>query len=168
MKRLTSVFITLALALTLGSIVQAAPMRHRMARRAVVDRDSFSVARSHLILAPHPRAWWIAHYPHTRFVLFAGGYYYWWGGYWFPAYGYDPAYSVYPYGEPIYGYNNYALGQVITNVQVALRSQGFYRGSIDGLVGPQTRAALRQYQRTHGLVVTGAIDQPTLATLGLA
>jgi peptidoglycan hydrolase-like protein with peptidoglycan-binding domain len=51
---------------------------------------------------------------------------------------------------------------------VALRTQGYYHGAIDGLIGPQTRAALAQYQRSHGLVVTAAIDQPTLATLGLA
>ena len=48
------------------------------------------------------------------------------------------------------------------------RDQGYYRGSVDGLIGPQTRGALASYQRDHGLVVTSAIDEPTLATLGLA
>jgi len=53
-------------------------------------------------------------------------------------------------------------------VQVALRDQGYYAGAIDGLVGPQTRAALAAFQRDHGLVVTAAVDEPTLVTLGLA
>jgi len=57
---------------------------------------------------------------------------------------------------------------VLENVQVALRDQGYYAGAIDGLVGPQTRAALAAFQRDHGLVVTAAVDEPTLVTLGLA
>ncbi|MGH8093200.1 MAG: peptidoglycan-binding protein [Chthoniobacterales bacterium] len=172
MKRLISGLLPLALALALTQAAAANPPRRGPARQVerhnFVDRNSFAAANRHFVRAPHGRAWWVAHYPHTRFVLFGGGYYFWWGGYWYPAYGYDSYYSTYPYDSPIYGYNNYAPGQVIENVQVALRDQGYYRGPIDGLVGPQTRAALVNYQRSHGLVVTAAIDQPTLVTLGLA
>ena len=75
-------------------------------------------------------------------MLFGGGYYYWNLGYWYPAYGYSPFYNNYTYSEPIYGYNNLAPGQVLQNVQLALRDQGYYSGAIDGLIGPQTRAAL--------------------------
>jgi hypothetical protein len=131
------------------------------------DRNSFSVARSHVIRTPHHRNWWRSHY-NTTFILFGGGYYYWWNNYWYPAYGYSPYYNNYIYSEPIYGYNNLAPGQVIENVQIALRDAGYYPGAIDGLVGPQTRAALAAYQRDHGLVVTEAVDEPTLVTLGLA
>jgi len=131
-------------------------------------RNSFAVAKSRVIVVRHDRVWWVNRFPNTRFVLFGGGYYYWNGGYWYPAYGYSPIYSSYAYNEPIYGYNNLAPGQVIYNVQAALRDQGYYRGSIDGLVGPGTRGALASYQRDHGLVVTEAIDEPTLVTLGLA
>ena len=84
------------------------------------------------------------------------------------AYGYSPIYNSYTYSEPIYGYSNLEPGQVIENVQVALRNQGYYPGSIDGLVGTQTRSALAAYQHDHGLVITSAIDEPTLVTLGLA
>ena len=132
------------------------------------NRNSFAVAKSNVIAVRHDRVWWVNRFPNTTFVLFGGGYYYWWGGYWYPAYGYSPIYSTYAYNEPIYGYNNLAPGQVIENVQVALRDQGYYRGSVDGLIGPQTRGALATDQRDHGLVVTSAIDEPTLATLGLA
>jgi hypothetical protein len=131
------------------------------------NRNSFTVARSNVIRVSHDRNWWRSRF-NTTFVLFGGGYYYWWDGYWYPAYGYSPYYNNYAYGEPIYGYNNLAPGQVIENVQLALRDQGYYPGAIDGLVGPQTRAALAAYQRDQGLVITQAVDEPTLVTLGLA
>jgi hypothetical protein len=131
-----------------------------------IHRNSFSVARSRVIRVPHDRHWWHRHF-NTTFVLFGGGYYYWWDGWWYPAYGYSPYYNNYIYSEPIYGYNNLEPGQVIANVQIALRDQGYYPGAIDGLMGPQTRSALAAYQRDHGLIVTAAVDQPTLVTLGL-
>ncbi len=130
------------------------------------DRNSFNVARSHVVRTPRNRNWWHSHY-NTTFILFGGGYYYWWNNYWYPAYGYSPYYNTYLYSEPIYGYDNLAPGQVIENVQLALRDQGYYSGPIDGLIGPQTRAALGDYQQDQGLVVTEAVDEPTLATLGL-
>jgi len=132
-----------------------------------INRNSFSVARTRMIRVPHDRNWWHSHF-NTTFVLFGGGYYYWWDGWWYPAYGYSPYYNNYIYSEPIYGYNNLAPGQVVANVQIQLRDQGYYPGAIDGIMGVQTRAALAAYQRDHGLIVTEAIDQPTLVTLGLA
>ena len=116
----------------------------------------------------HDRSWWRHHHGNTRFVIFGGGYYFWNNGYWYPAYGYDPAYSTYVYDEPIYGYNNYEPGQVISNVQIQLRREGYYYGEVDGLIGPMTRDALARYQADHGLYVTRAIDEPTLEALGLA
>ena len=131
------------------------------------NRNSYYVARRYVVRTPHDRAWWRAHY-NTTYVFFGGGYYYWWNNYWYPAYGYSPIYNSYVYNEPIYGYNDLAPGQVIENVQLALRDQGYYPGAIDGLIGWQTRAALAAYQRDHGLIVTSAVDEPTLVTLGLA
>jgi hypothetical protein len=132
-----------------------------------VDRNSFTVARSRAVHGHHNRNWWRSHY-NTRFVLFGGGYYYWNLGYWYPAFGYSPFYNNYAYSEPIYGYNNLAPGQVIQNVQLALRDQGYYPGAIDGLIGSQTRAALSAFQRDRGLIITSAVDEPTLVALGLA
>ncbi len=131
------------------------------------NRNSFSVARTRVVRGRHDRGWWRNHF-NTTFVLFGGGYYYYDLGYWYPAYGYSPIYNNYAYSEPIYGYNNLAPGQVLENVQLALRDQGYYRGPIDGLIGPETRAALAAYQQDQGLVVTSAVDEPTLVTLGLA
>ena len=140
---------------------------NRSAPRRAFNRNSFVVARSRIIRVPHNRIWWRNHF-NTTFVLFGGGYYYWWDGWWYPAYGYSPIYNNYLYDEPIYAPNASAPDQVIENVQTALRDEGYYPGAIDGIVGVQTRAALAAYQRDHGLVVTEAIDEPTLVTLGLA
>lgn len=127
---------------------------------------TYEQARRNFSRDRHDRSWWRSRY--NRIVLFGGGYYYWNDGYWYPAYGYDPYYSTYAYDEPIYGYNDLAPGQVIANVQTALQEQGYYRDAVDGLIGPNTRAALSNYQRDHGLPVTAAIDGPTLQALGLA
>ena len=114
----------------------------------------------------HDRGWWRDHHSHIVFVL--GGWWYWNTGYWYPAWGYDP-YAWYPYDGPIYtGYANLTPDQVVVNVQIALRDQGYYAGAVDGAMGPQTRAALAAFQADNGLAVTSAVDQPTLQTLGVA
>jgi LysM repeat protein len=51
-------------------------------------------------------------------------------------------------------------------LQVALRAQGLYRGTIDAIAGPGTVAAVRKFQRTHGLRVTGIADARTRRALG--
>ena len=133
---------------------------------ASTNTFTYDQARRNFSRERHDRSWWRSRY--NRIVLFGGGYYYWNDGYWYPAYGYDPYYSTYAYDEPIYGYNDLAPGQVIANVQTALQEQGYYRDAVDGLIGPNTRAALSAYQRDHGLPITAAIDGPTLQSLGLA
>jgi hypothetical protein len=113
----------------------------------------------------HDRTWWRQHYP--RIVLFGGGYYYWDAGYWYPCWGYDPNYS-YDDDGPIYAYGNLLPDQVISNVQVELQQQGYYAGPINGSLDAATRAAIANYQRDRGLVVTATVDQPTVQSLGLA
>jgi hypothetical protein len=112
----------------------------------------------------HSRNWWRSH--HNRIVFVLGGWYFWNSGYWYPAWGYDPGYS-YPYDGPIYGYNDLAPDQVVVNVQAQLQRDGYYNGPVDGLLGPMTRQAIAAFQADHGLAVTSAVDEPTLATLGL-
>jgi hypothetical protein len=113
----------------------------------------------------HDRDWWRRHFPTIVFVL--GGYYYWDNGYWYPAWGYDPNYS-YDSDGPIYAYGNLLPDQVIANVQTQLLQDGYYFGPITGSIDPSTRAAIANYQRDHGLVVTATVDQPTVESLGLA
>ena len=53
----------------------------------------------------------------------------------------------------------------IRRSQVALRYQGLYKGSIDGILGPETRRALGQFQKDNGLERTGALDAQTWQAL---
>ncbi len=113
----------------------------------------------------HDQLWWTGH--HNRIVFTFGGWYYWNSGYWYPAWGYDPG-AVYYYDGPIYASNpSMDPGQVVANVQSALQEQGYYQGDVDGILGPQTRAALADYQQNNGLEPTAAVDEPTLDSLGM-
>jgi len=115
----------------------------------------------------HDQGWWRSRY--TTVSLIGGGWYFWDGGYWYPAWGYDEAASYYPYDGPIYsGPSARPFDQVVADVQAALQEQGYYRGEVDGLLGPLTRQALAEYQQAAGLYTTQTIDQPTLESLGLA
>src|SRR5882724_3676639 len=113
----------------------------------------------------HDRGWWRSHY--DRIVFVNSGWYYWNAGYWFPAWGYAPS-AYYAYDGPIYGYNGLAPDRVIVDVQSQLQRDGYYDGPVDGLLGPMTREAIAAFQADHGLAVTSVIDEPTLATLGIA
>jgi hypothetical protein len=113
----------------------------------------------------HDQGWWRGHYRNNITFVF-GAPYYWNAGYWFPAWGYNPN-AYYAWDGPIYAYNRLPPDQVIANVQSALQQQGYYRGDVDGLIGPLTRGAIADYQRDHGLYTTSTIDQPTLQSLGM-
>src|SRR6266567_1728498 len=113
----------------------------------------------------HDRYWWRSHY--DRIVFVNGGWYYWNTGYWFPAWGYATD-AYYPYDGPIYGYNGLAPDQVVVDVQEQLQRDGYYDGPIDGVLGPMTREAIAAFQADNGLAVTSVVDEPTLATLGIA
>jgi len=123
----------------------------------------------------HDKDWWEHHCDHTHdnrpsvpIVLVYGGWYWWHAGYWYPAWGYDRQNSYYPYDGPIYAYSGLAPDQVVANVQAALQALGYYLGPIDGLLGAATQEAIANYQRDHGLYTTSAIDEPTLAELGMS
>ncbi len=113
----------------------------------------------------HDRDWWRQHC--NTIVFVSGGYYFLDAGYWYPAWGYDPLNSYYDQDGPIYTYSNLLPDEVIGNVQVALQEAGYYAGPATGSLNVETRAALANYQRDQGLLITGAIDQPTIESLGL-
>ena len=113
----------------------------------------------------HNRDWWRQHCNNIVFVT--GGYYFLDASYWYPAYGYDPLSNYYDYDGPIYTYSNLLPDQVIANVQAALQDAGYYFGSVTGSLSVETRAALANFQRDQGLIITGAIDEPTVEALGL-
>ena len=51
-------------------------------------------------------------------------------------------------------------------LQTALRAAGLYGGSVDGIAGPATRAAVRRLQARRGLVVDGIAGPRTRRALG--
>jgi murein DD-endopeptidase MepM/ murein hydrolase activator NlpD len=60
-----------------------------------------------------------------------------------------------------------AAGQAnVAALQVALRAQGVYAGSVDGVRGPGTTAALRAVQQRAALAVDGVTGPQTLSALG--
>jgi peptidoglycan hydrolase-like protein with peptidoglycan-binding domain len=56
----------------------------------------------------------------------------------------------------------------IRNIQQKLDQQGHHAGRQDGIIGPETTAALRDFQKQKGLQATGQIDQQTLRALGVS
>ena len=50
-------------------------------------------------------------------------------------------------------------------VQVELRFRGFYKASLDGVLGPKTKLALVQFQRDRGLNRTASLDAQTWEAL---
>lgn len=55
---------------------------------------------------------------------------------------------------------------VVRSAQQALNARGYNAGAVDGVMGPTTESAVRDYQRAQGLAVTGTLDQATLSSLG--
>jgi transglycosylase-like protein with SLT domain/putative peptidoglycan binding protein len=59
-----------------------------------------------------------------------------------------------------------AFNPQIAGLQIALRQHGLYRGPIDAVQGPKTVRAVRVFQRRHRLVVDGIAGPQTRAALG--
>jgi hypothetical protein len=145
--------------------------RSRNVRMTNTWRDSRFAGAQYAAFRDYRRVYrdrdWYRH-NYTRIIFVSGGWWYWNTGYWYPAWGYAP-YAYYPYDGPIYtGYADLTPDQVVINVQVQLQRDAYYFGAIDGILGPETRRALAAFQADHGLAITSAIDEPTIATLGLA
>ncbi len=71
-----------------------------------------------------------------------------------------------PTAPPIPTTNSNVTAQ-IKDAQTALRGAGYDVGTPDGVAGPRTIAALRQFQTDKQLPVTGTFDETTLTALGL-
>jgi len=59
-------------------------------------------------------------------------------------------------------------GDDVTAVQRALRSRGLDPGTVDGVFGPRTAAAVRRFQAGQGLAVTGVVAEAEYRRLGVA
>ena len=51
------------------------------------------------------------------------------------------------------------------DIQIALKNAGFDPGSLDGKIGPKTRQAIKDFQKSKGLVPDGVVGPKTWASL---
>ena len=69
--------------------------------------------------------------------------------------------------------NVYALskrgsrGTEVRNIQSRLSAWGYNPGSVDGIYGVKTEAAVKRFQQKHGLTADGVAGPATLAKIGL-
>ena len=57
--------------------------------------------------------------------------------------------------------------QQVKHIQKALQEKGMDPGPIDGIMGPRTQTALRDFQKGQSLPTTGRLDSQTLEKLGV-
>jgi peptidoglycan hydrolase-like protein with peptidoglycan-binding domain len=57
--------------------------------------------------------------------------------------------------------------KIVKKAQKKLHKQGYYQGEVDGLNGDATAKAVREFQRTRGIAVTGRLDTQTLDALDI-
>jgi len=58
-------------------------------------------------------------------------------------------------------------GSEVTQIQTKLKRWGYYTGSIDGIYGSKTVAAVKWFQSKNGLTVDGIAGPATLAAMGI-
>ena len=113
------------------------------------------------------------HRHHRSSIVFIGGfgypfgYPYWYDGFYPYGYGYGYGYGYDNYDPAGYGDAAAYDGSLVAQVQTRLARAGLYRGAIDGVMGSETRRAIRAYQRSNGLRADGTITKPLIATMGL-
>jgi Putative peptidoglycan binding domain len=56
----------------------------------------------------------------------------------------------------------------VRSAQQALNDRGYNAGPADGVWGPNTEAAVRQFQQAQRLQSTGTLDKETLSALGVS
>jgi peptidoglycan hydrolase-like protein with peptidoglycan-binding domain len=79
----------------------------------------------------------------------------------------NPVYSDLYWGTPFATAPEEVQRKTLIDCQTLLKSRNVYRGEIDGVPGPRMTDALRWYQKSARLPVTGRLDMPTLSGLRL-
>jgi hypothetical protein len=154
----------LMIALVLGALAASSAISQTVTRTSA--RPSFERSRT---VASHSN--------HHRYYRPRSNFYFGIGlGNPFYGYGYGyPYYGAYPYGYGYYAPRTtvYATSGInddatVAAVQRRLARGGYYHGSVDGVIGPGTRSAIRAFERNNSLPVDGLIDRQLLRTMGLA
>lgn len=64
-------------------------------------------------------------------------------------------------------YRQGSRGTEVRTIQTKLKRWGYYSGSVDGIYGKQTTAAVVSFQKKNGLTADGVCGEKTLAALGM-
>lgn len=56
-------------------------------------------------------------------------------------------------------------GTKVKDAQQALQQAGLYKGKVDGKFGPQTKSAVKEFQKENGLKQTARLDSATMKKL---
>src|SRR5207247_5792940 len=92
------------------------------------------------------------YYSYGPSVSFGFGYPYYSYGYpygYYGSYPYNYSYGYYGYNLP--GYDTYANGSIVIQVQSRLYRAGSYHDAIVGSMGPCTHSSMHTYEHDHGL-----------------
>ncbi|MCI0622762.1 MAG: peptidoglycan-binding protein [Acidobacteria bacterium] len=71
------------------------------------------------------------------------------------------------YGAILAG-DHHVSSKTVKEVQTELKQKGYHAGEVDGVLGAQTRASLRRYQKEQGLTGDGRLTHETAVHLGVA
>lgn len=58
-------------------------------------------------------------------------------------------------------------GSTVKQIQTKLKSWGYYTGTVDGIFGSKTLAAVKYFQRVNGLYADGIVGAKTAAAMGI-
>lgn len=61
-----------------------------------------------------------------------------------------------------------STGASVKTIQQTLKSWGYYSGSVDGIYGSKTTAAVKSFQKKNGLTVDGIVGSKTAAAMGIS
>ena len=77
-------------------------------------------------------------------------------------------YNIFFSNNDIFALSKYgSRGSEVTQIQTKLKRWGYYNGSIDGIYGSETLAAVKYFQRKNGLTVDGIAGPATLRAMGI-
>lgn len=65
-------------------------------------------------------------------------------------------------------YKRGSSGSVVSEIQTKLKNWGYYSGSVDGIYGSGTEAAVKRFQQSNGLTADGKAGPATLKAMGIA
>lgn len=77
-------------------------------------------------------------------------------------------YNVFIRNDDVYGLSKYgSRGDEVIQIQTKLKRWGYYNGTIDGIYGSKTLAAVKYFQRKNGLTQDGIAGTKTLQAMGI-